>query len=264
MENMQPFSEQLTATAAPETKIFSRWKAAGIHLGISIFIALAVVAAMLLFWYPAPYFNAMGGSGLLLLVVGVDVVLGPLITLIIFNTKKKSLKFDLLFIVVIQVAALAYGVSTMFLARPAYIVFNKDRFDVVIAADISDKERAKGTDEAYKSSPLTGPVIVAMKFPDDLKEVQRMLTSGIESRAFTQYYEPYTTHAKTAAASGRSFAQVLKSNPQSAERIKVFLAENNLEESRVGFLPLYTRNLDMTVILDRESGKILAFAPIAP
>ena len=45
MENLQPFSEQLAATAPPETKIFSRWKAAGIHLGISVFIALAVVAA---------------------------------------------------------------------------------------------------------------------------------------------------------------------------------------------------------------------------
>ncbi len=264
MEAYPPFSELPTSTKLAGESAFSRWKAAGIHLGISVFIALAVVAAMLLFWYPAPYFNAMGGSGLLLLVVGVDVILGPLITLIIFNTKKKSLKFDLLFVVVIQVAALAYGVSTMFQARPVYTVFNKDRFDVVIAADISDKERAKGTDEAYKSSPLTGPVILAMKFPDDPKEVQRMLISGIESRAFTQYYEPYTTHAKTAAASSRSFAEVLKSNPQSAEKIKVFLAENKLEESKVGFLSLYTRNLDMTVILDRQSGKILAFAPIAP
>lgn len=264
MENIQPFSEQLIATASLDKKIFSRWKAAGIHLCISVFIAFAVIAAMLLFWYPAPYFDAMGGSGLLLLVVGVDVVLGPLITLIIFNTKKKSLKFDLLFVVVIQVAALAYGVSTMFQARPVYTVFNKDRFDVVIAADISDKERAKGTNEAYKSSPLTGPAIVAMKIPDDIKEVQRMITSGVDVRAFTQYYETYTTQAKAAAAGSRSFAQVLKSSPQSAEKIKGFLAENKLEESKVGFLPLYTRNLDMTVILDRESGKILAFAPIAP
>ena len=93
---------------------FSRWKAAGIHLLISIFIAVLVVAAMLLIWYPSPYFQAMGGAGLLMLVVGVDVVLGPLITLIIFNTKKKSLKFDLTCVAVVQMVALAYGVSTMF------------------------------------------------------------------------------------------------------------------------------------------------------
>ena len=91
-----------------------------------------------------------------------------------------------------------------------------------------------------------------------------MATSGVDFRAFTQYYEPYATQAKAAAASSHSLAQVLKLNPQSAEKMKVFLAANKLEETKVGMLPLYTRNLDMTVVLDRETGKILAITPIAP
>lgn len=249
----------------PEIKrSFSRWKAASIHLAISLFIAVAVVAAMLLLWYPTPYFYAMGGADLLLLLVGVDVVLGPLITLVIFNTKKKSLKFDLICVAVVQVVALTYGVSTMFQARPVYTVFNKDRFDVIIAADIAEKERNKGTDPAYKSSPLTGPIVVAMNIPADMKEVQRMITSGTDTRAFTQYYIPYESQEKNAAAASYSAAQMRRSNPQSAEKMKVFLAENKFDEGKVGYLPLYTRKLDMTVVVDRESGKILAIAPIPP
>jgi hypothetical protein len=247
-----------------EPERFSRWKAAGIHLVISIVIALAVVIAMLFLWYPSPYFQAMGGGGLLMLVVGVDVVLGPLITLIIFNTKKKSLKFDLTFVAMVQIAALAYGVSTMFQARPVYTVFNKDRFDVIIAADMSDKERAKVVDAAFKSLSLTGPQIVAMEMPNDMKEVERMLFAGIESRAFSQYYVAYDAKAKEAAAASKPFSQIQKTNSATAEKLKAFLTTKGFDETKVGFLPFYTRNEDMTVVLDKETGEILAIAPVAP
>jgi hypothetical protein len=247
-----------------EARAFSRWKAASFHLAISIAIALAVVMAMRFLWYPTPYFEAMGGSGLLMLVVGIDVVLGPLITLIIFNTKKKSLKFDLLCVAIVQIVALAYGVSTMFQARPVYTVFNKDRFDVIIAADVSDKERAKVVDAAFKSLSLTGPQIVAMETPNEMKEVQRMLESGIDSRAFSQYYVAYESKAKEAAIAAKPLTQIQKTNPAAAEKLKAFLTTKALDESKVGFLPLYTRNEDMTVVLDKETGKILAIAPVAP
>jgi hypothetical protein len=255
---------RLPTNEPAKMRVFSRWKAAGMHLAISIAVALAVVAAMLFLWYPAPYFQAMGGSGLLMLVVGVDVVLGPLITLIIFNTKKKSLKFDLTCVAIVQVMALAYGVSTMFQARPVYTVFNKDRFDVIIAADMSDKEREKVTNAAFKSIPLSGPQLVAMDVPTDMKEVQRMLESGVDSRAFSQYYVTYESKAKEAATASKPLTQIQKTNPTSAEKLKAFLTTKALNESKVGFLPLYTRNEDMTVVLDKESGKILAIAPVSP
>jgi hypothetical protein len=253
-----------SALSVNSPKSFSRWTAASIHLLISILVAAIVVAVMLFVWYPNPYFQAMGGGGLLMLVTGVDVVLGPLITLIIFNAKKKSLKFDLMCVAVVQVVALAYGVSTMFQARPVYTVFNKDRFDVVIAADMSDKEREKVTDAAFKSLPLTGPQIVAMEAPKDIKEVQRMLISGVDTRAFSQYYVAYESKAKEVAAVSKSYAQIQKTNAATAEKLKAFLNTKSFDESKVGFLPLYTRNEDMTVAVDRETGKILGMTFVNP
>jgi hypothetical protein len=249
---------------ATSTKAFSRWKAAGIHFVISVAIALAVVMAMLFVWYPSPYFQAMGGGGLLMLLTGVDVVLGPLITLIIFNTKKKSLKFDLACVAIVQMIALAYGVSTMFQARPIYTVFQNDRFDVVIAADMDAKEQAKVSNAAFKTVPLSGPQIVAIDAPKDKKEIERMLFSGIESRAFSQYYVAYESKAKEASAASKPIAEWQKTHGATAEKLKAFLATKAIDESKVGFLPLYTRNEDMTVVLDKESGKILAIAPVSP
>ncbi len=73
----------------------SRWKAAGIHLSISILIGLVVGALLFGVWYPPPFFHAAGADMLVLLLVGVDVVLGPLLTLIVFKSGKRGLKFDL-------------------------------------------------------------------------------------------------------------------------------------------------------------------------
>jgi hypothetical protein len=53
-------------------------------------------------------------------------------------------------------------------------------------------------------------------------------------------------------------------NPVSAKKLRTFLSPKALDESKVGFLPLYTRNEDMTVVLDKETGKILAIAPVVP
>src|SRR5262249_31768987 len=89
---------------------FTRWQAAPIHLLISAAIATAVVSSMLLLWYPRPFFAAAGGATLLVLLIGVDVVLGPLLTLVVYDPRKKTLALDLAIIAALQLAALAYGV----------------------------------------------------------------------------------------------------------------------------------------------------------
>jgi hypothetical protein len=67
----------------------NRWKASALHLALSAAIGAAVVTLMLAVWYPQQYFAAMGGTMLILLMIGVDVVIGPLITLVVFDPKKK-------------------------------------------------------------------------------------------------------------------------------------------------------------------------------
>jgi hypothetical protein len=261
---MEVEQDILSVNLLMSKKSFSRWTAASVHLLISILVAVAVVAVMFFVWYPTPYFQAMGGAGLLMLITGIDVVLGPLITLIIFNAKKKSLKFDLMCVAIVQIVALGYGVSTMFQARPVYVVFNKDRFDVVVAADMNDKEREKVTDTAFKSLPHSGPQIVAIEVPKDIKEIQRMLISGVDSRAFSQHYVAYESKAKDAAASSKPLTQIQKTNPITAEKLKAFLTAKDFDENKVGFLPLYTRSEDMTVVLDRHTGKIHGIVFVNP
>src|SRR5258708_25743002 len=111
-----------------EKKKVTRWQASGLHLLISVAVAAAVFALMLSLWYPGPLFEAAGGDDLLFILVGVDVVVGPLITLVIFRSGKRGLKFDLAVIGMLQIAALAYGVYALDLARPPFLGLVKDQF----------------------------------------------------------------------------------------------------------------------------------------
>ena len=61
----------------------------------------------------------MTGAGkLFLMMLGVDIILGPILTFIIYQKNKKSLKFDLFIIACIQISAIGYGVYSMYGGRP--------------------------------------------------------------------------------------------------------------------------------------------------
>jgi hypothetical protein len=64
---------------------------------------------MFFVWYPPPYFEVDGGWRILRILAGVDVVVGPLLTLILFKPGKPGLKFDMTCIALMQIGALVYG-----------------------------------------------------------------------------------------------------------------------------------------------------------
>lgn len=153
----------------------SRWKAAAIHLSISAAIGLVSAALIFGLWYPPPYSHAAGADELVLLLLGVDVVLGPLLTLVVFKTGKKSLRFDLSVIALIQACAFVYGMSVVVRARPAFIVGEIDRFVLVTAKDLDRTDLAQGRKPEFRSVPWTGPRLVAAEMPTDPGEYADLL-----------------------------------------------------------------------------------------
>ena len=103
----------------------SRWRASGIHLLISAVLAVVTLILLLKVWYPPPLFTAEGGNDLLFILIGVDVIIGPLITLIIFKVGKPRLRMDLTVIALLQLGALVYGGYVMFVARPVFVVLER-------------------------------------------------------------------------------------------------------------------------------------------
>jgi hypothetical protein len=244
----------------PQARGMSRWKASGIHLGISATIAAIVVAVMLKLWYPPPYFDAMGGSTLIALIVGCDVVLGPLITLIIFKSGKKSLKMDLAIIGCIQLAALAYGSYTIFVARPVFTIFVIDRFEVVAANEIERADLAKATDPAFSTLSLSGPRVVGARLPEDMQDRSRVtmeaLAGGADIKNLPRLYVPYETVAQEAGRRAKPVSQLVAQNPSVRARVDELLKSRGVREENVGFLPMTARNRSMSVIVEKPSGHI--------
>ena len=128
----------------------TRFRAAGVHLGLSALVALLAGAVVFGLWYPYPYRVISGGQSLFWLVVTVDLVLGPLLTWIVFDRRKPRAELvrDVSVIALLQLSALVYGLVSVYQARPVYLVHEVDRFRVthrVITYDLRGQGRSEHT-----------------------------------------------------------------------------------------------------------------------
>lgn len=101
----------------------SRVRAFLIHLGISLAAFGAIAYAIVAVWYPTFLFQTDGGWQGLRILLCVDLVIGPMLTLIVYKAGKPGLRFDLTTIGVLQVACLAAGVWIVHAERPLAIVY---------------------------------------------------------------------------------------------------------------------------------------------
>ena len=139
-----------------------------IHIGISLLIFSAIVVWMLTSLYPSFYFNMSGGVEGLFLMFGVDVVIGPLITFLVFNPhkKRKEIISDLLIIAVMQFSALGYGFYTVYRERPwLTVVYDMGSSIVLNAREVAEDEVLSKVDMS-KLSRLEGVAIASMGMKD--------------------------------------------------------------------------------------------------
>ena len=229
-----------------------RARAAGLHLLICL--AVAAVAATLVFglWFPGIYRVVAGGRDLFLLISSVDVVLGPLLTFAVFNPKKsrRHLQKDLTVIGVLQLAALVYGLHTVYLARPVAMVFEVDRFRVVPAAQVYLSELPKARQE-FRKLPLTGPWLLGTRAPragDEHNEAMFMSIEGIERSDRPLFWQPYGESVPDVHSRSRPVSVLLAKYPSRAVEIRAQL--QGLDEKAATFVPLVSRGGDWVVILD--------------
>lgn len=241
-----------------------RARAAALHLAISA--AVAVLAALLVFglWYPGPFRSLAGGRGLFFLLVSVDVVLGPLLTLVVFDLKKgwKHLRRDLVVIALIQIAALGFGLHTAFVVRPVAMVFEVDRLRLVTAVDVHLPELAHAL-PAYRSLPLTGPWLLGARAPATPAEHTDALVmgmKGIETGQRPIFWQPYAQSAGAAVTRSRSIATLLEHYPTRRAELHRELQEMKAGESSARFLPVMARG-DWIAVLDSR-GQILGYVTL--
>ena len=240
-----------------------RLTAAGIHLALSL--TIAALAAILVFfvWYPGAFRELAGGRGLFVLLTSVDVVLGPLLTLAVFDRTKsrRHLRLDLTVIGVLQTAALVYGLHTVFIVRPVAMVFEVDRMRLVVADDVAVDELPQAL-PAYRSLPLAGPMLLGTRAPRDTAERNDALFQGAAGKDVAvrpTFWQPYEASKAKALERSRPVAALIAHYPGHADEIRQQLQAMKAEPASSRFLPAMGR-LSWSAVLD-SNGNVLGYLP---
>jgi hypothetical protein len=244
----------------------NRWRAAPIHFAISATVAALVFCVVYFVWYPGAMFDAAGGRELFVLIAAVDVTVGPLITLIVYVPGKWGLKFDLVVIALVQISALTYGTYVLFESRPAWIVYVKDRYELVRANQVIDAERPKAK-PPFDSLSIIGPRLAGARLPTDPGEQFRIAISaaaGFDVQTYPQYYVPYDDVRAQVIAHARPLSGLRAFNPADGARVDALPGRFGRPEARLGFLPMRAGKVDLTVVVDRGNGDMLGTVGLKP
>lgn len=183
----------------------TRWGAFAIHLAISVLILIALLAVIFFIWFPRDLIFA-GGVGGLKILMGVDLVLGPLLTLIVYQQGKKSLKMDLTVIGLLQFACLAAGLWLIFNERPQVQVLADDGIHLLAASDFKYYEIEP------PELPGPSPKYVLLDLPEDRGQLNsiKFTSEFVEEKPFAfrdDLYLPMADMAKERFDSRISFIQ---------------------------------------------------------
>jgi hypothetical protein len=241
----------------------SRFKSAlnamSVHFCVSLMVALLIAALVFAVWYPYPYRELSGGRELFLLVIGVDLVCGPLLTLVLYNPAKsrRELVLDLSLVVVLQLAALGYGVWTVWLARPLYLVNEFDRFKVIALVDV-DAAELEALPNMLKSQFFRGPIAVGLRATSKEERQKVMLESVQGGRDFGErpYFYANYDGLKTYAIA-KPLENFVKKYPNKVAEIDKLRSQYSVSAAQLRYLPIIARQ-DWVAVLN-EQGSIIGY-----
>jgi hypothetical protein len=231
-----------------------------IHLAASVVLALIASGIIFLIWYPSPLEQAIGVASIVLLLLGVDVVAGPLLTLAVCKQGKKSLKYDLAIIVLIQFSAFIYGIHIIAQGRPVWIALHENSFHVVQAYQMHHAYIEKANNN-YQNPGIFGPQWVAVRKPnsEEKPSVFEGLMKGVLFIERADLYEPLTDQLVLVKEKSHDLSLLNQFNDSNT--VKNILAKWTQADA---FLPLNANEMPMTVLVKRNTGEIIAIVNLKP
>jgi hypothetical protein len=242
----------------------SRLRAAATHLVLSGFVAAIAAALVFLVWFPGYFSTLAGGTGLFILITSVDVALGPLITLAVFDRSKprRELVRDLSVVAALQLGALAYGLHTMYVVRPVALALEDDRFRVVAAIDVLLDELPQAP-EGFRSLPLNGPWLVgtAPILPADKFDAIKLALGGYDIGTRPKYWRPWAEVGRQQALrNAKPLSALSKQFPDRHAELNAAVARTGLPPEQLRYLPVIALHAQAIALIDSRSGDIAGFA----
>lgn len=232
------------------------------HLTTSILIVLIVTGSIFFVWYPYPLAQAVGVIYLFIMLIIIDLILGPLMTLLIYKKDINAFKIDLSIIIVIQIAALIYGLHSLAQGRPAWIVFNQNKFELIRVND-QIIENTKYIHKQFQSISWTGPQYVAAVPSKNMKQREDdLFMDALAGISLAQRPERYVAISNV--------KHKIQQQSQNLDNLKKFndvkLVEKILNQhpKATAYLPLKANKLDMVILINKKEGSIVNVINLRP
>ncbi|UUS57320.1 TfpX/TfpZ family type IV pilin accessory protein [Acinetobacter sp. YH16040_T] len=232
------------------------------HLSISFLITSLVMGLVFFIWYPTPLATAVGVTNIFLMLLVIDVILGPLLGLLVYKEGKKTLKFDLSVIVLIQIAALGFGVYSIAQGRPVWIAYNVDRFELVRKNEMITDHIEQALPQ-FQDTPWFKPQWVGVEFAKDANtRSDDLFAEALGGISIAQKPERYIDFSKVKLQLKQRTISLTELNDYNdAQQVDRILSKY---PQATAFVPLKANSVDMTVLVNKETGEVVKIVDLRP
>lgn len=221
----------------------------GSHLFVSFIIALLSLLLVFWLWYPSPLDKALGVADIFLLLLCIDVIVGPLLTVLVAKQGKKTLKMDFFTIGILQLAALSYGLYIVAQGRPVWMVYDNNRFEVVQAFEAVTHPDSSSPFQLRVTGAQWGAVVASV--PASISR-----GNAYYQQQFLQAYEAVALDAGSRAIP----LEVLKrfNDPAKIDGLLSHYPEAN------GYIPMVAKEKALVVLVNKSVGQPIAILDASP
>ena len=246
-----PLREKLLATSA--------------HLLMSAAAVGALLYLAIFVWYPDFLFETDGGWQGLRIVVLVDLVLGPLLTFVVFKRGKKGLMTDLGCIGLLQFAALFGGAWVVYAERPLALVLHEGR---LFSVTVSDYESVGEPVPDMRGLTEHAPHRAVLLPPDDPNVQSPIRTDYLGRKQFiythVPWMRPLAQHPDLLAAAAVPYTELAaREAEEDVEIVDAWLSARGLTRETAYFVPYSSRFSLVFLGVRRADGALLGALDLA-
>lgn len=237
-----------------------------IRLVASLALLLLIFGVVRLLWYPGAYFAISGVVKQFVVLAGVVLVVGPVLTTFLYKPGKKGLTGDLVIVTAIEIIAVVAAVWVMFQRQPYFTVFAVDRFEAIALANVSGDAAELSR---FGGRPGHTPRLIFAALPEDTERMQRLIDETVfEGKADIdrrpEFWHHYATGIVQIKAAAKPLSALLSGDAQRTAEVQRWLAGTGSAPEDFIYLPLRGTSGDATIVLHADIGYPVATLNIDP
>jgi hypothetical protein len=235
-----------------------RLKALALHLLASTIVLTLIFGALYFGWYRWPGWYLADVSQVVIVMAGVDLVVGPLLTFVVAaaNKPRRALARDIAIIVVVQLCALIYGTTSIWNGRPLYYAFSESVLQVVQAYDIDPADSALARQQKAELAPhwYSLPRWIWAPLPQDPHEREKIVMSAISGGddviSLPRYFKPWEKGLAVLKTQLKRVDAVGYFSPSDKKLLKEHMRAAGLAPDEANALPLTGRGRPLLAVFD--------------